>query len=186
MPLGGGLERAVIDPQLRRSSRQRADRQRTLEACRGGSADARLSAAMESIDLSPSYPDRLRLERLALVVCNAMRSFLALLVTNARCGAIDTFAVDLHRSPYRKALGRPSVATSGSAALLTFGVFGAPTIIALAGAAQWSRLERRLPLGRIAMSMPAERSPDAGQLPRCVRAGQAFAAHPGCACAVVL
>ena len=101
--------------------------------------------------MSPSYPDRLRLERLALVVCTAMGSFLALLVTNARCGAIDTFAVDRNRSAYCKALGLPSVPTSLSAALLTFGVFGAPTIIALVGASRSSRLERRLPLDRIAM-----------------------------------
>jgi hypothetical protein len=104
---------------------------------------------MESTDLSPSYPDRLRIDRLALVVCTAIGSLLAILVTNARCGAIDTLAVDLHRSAYCKALGLPSVPTSVSGVLLTFGVFGAPTMIALVGAAGWSRLERRLP--RIAM-----------------------------------
>ncbi len=110
---------------------------------------------MESADLSSSYPDRLRLERLALVVCTAMGSFLALLVTTARCGAIDPFAVDLNRSAYCKALGLPSAPTSVGAALLTFGVFAGPTIIALLGAARWKPLERRLPLGRIAICCAA-------------------------------
>jgi hypothetical protein len=52
--------------------------------------------------------------------------------------------VELHRSEYCKALGLPSGPTSIGAVLLTLGLFGAPTIIALVGAARRRLVERRL------------------------------------------
>jgi hypothetical protein len=75
-----------------------------------------------------------------LSVVVAFSSFVAFVLTDARCGAIDLATTATDRSSYCRALGAPGTPHSLSGLVLMVVVFGLPTICALGGALASLRL----------------------------------------------
>jgi hypothetical protein len=90
-------------------------------------------------------------EWLALVLCTALGSFIALVLTNARCGAVNMLAASVRPSSYCRLLHFPSLPNSAGSVLLAFGVFALPTMLALIGATVAGRPDNHVAHGRTAV-----------------------------------